>query len=186
MKLLNWQKEYFMILCVLFLVPISAFAQQSEYTIKAVFLEHFTRFIDWPESSHIDDISLPFFIGVIGDNPFGSVLDQIYAEQSIKNKKVEILHLSTPDEITDCHLLFISSSSKEMLSEILSCTRYKPILTVSDTNGFAEDGVLINFYLTGDKIKFEINEKAVHESGLIMSYKLLNLARVVNQVKERK
>jgi hypothetical protein len=64
---------------------------------------------------------------------------------------------------------------------ILSCTGNKPILTVSDTKGFAEKGVLINFYMMGDKIKFEINEKAVHESGLVMSYRLLNLARIVHQ-----
>jgi hypothetical protein len=162
-------------------MPISAVAQQSEYTIKAVFLEHFTRFVEWPESFKIADTSDPFYVAVIGENPFGSILDQIYADQKIRNRNVEILYISTPDEIIDCHILFISSSNKEILPEILSRTRNKPILTVSDTNGFAEDGVLINFYLTGGKIKFEINEKAVHESGLVMSYRLLNLARIVNQ-----
>jgi hypothetical protein len=164
-----------------FFMPISAVAQQSEYTIKAVFLEHFTRFVEWPESFKIADTSDPFYVAVIGENPFGSILDQIYADQKIRNRNVEILYISTPDEIIDCHILFISSSNKEILPEILSRTRNKPILTVSDTNGFAKDGVLINFYLTGGKIKFEINEKAVHESGLVMSYRLLNLARIVNQ-----
>jgi len=186
MKLLYRLREYLMILCIGFLIPMSSVAQQSEYTIKAVFLEHFTRFIEWPESSNIADTSSPFFIAIIGENPFGSILDQIYTEQKIRNKKVEILYITTPDEITDCHILFISSSNKEILTEILSRTRNKPILTVSDTNGFAENGVLINFFLTGDKIKFEINEKAAHESGLVMSYKLLNLARIVNQGKKRK
>lgn len=185
MKLLNWL-QYFVILCIGFFMPISAVAQQSEYTIKAVFLEHFTRFIEWPESFEIADTSYPFYVAVIGENPFGSILDQIYSDQKIKNRKVEIQYISTPDEITDCHILFISSSNKEILPEILSRTRNKPILTVSDTNGFAEHGVLINFYLTGSKIKFEINEKAVHESGLVMSYRLLSLARIVDQVRERK
>ena len=185
MKLLYWLR-YFVILCIGLFIPLSAVAQQSEYTIKAVFLEHFTRFIEWPESIEIADPSYPFYVAVIGENPFGSILDQIYSEQKIKNRRVEIMYLSTPDEITDCQILFISSSNKEILSEILSRTRNKPILTVSDTNGFAENGVLINFYLTGSKIKFEINERAVHESGLVMSYRLLSLARIVNQVRERK
>lgn len=173
-----------MILCFGFVAPLSAIAQQSEYTIKAVFLEHFTRFIDWPESVEIADASHPFYVGIIGENPFGSILDQIYAEQKIKNKKVEIRYFSTPDEIIDCHILFISTANKEILPEILMHTKDKPILTVSDTEGFAENGVLINFYLAGNKIKFEINERAVHESGLVMSYKLLSLAKIVNQVKE--
>jgi hypothetical protein len=184
-KFLNWLR-YFMILCIGFLMPLSAVAQQSEYTIKAVFLEHFTRFVEWPESFEITDTSYPFYVAVIGENPFGSILDQVYADQKIKNREVEIQYISTPDEITDCHILFISSSNKKILPEILSRTRDKPILTVSDTSGFAENGVLINFYLDGNKIKFEINERAVHESGLVMSYRLLSLARIVNQVRERK
>lgn len=174
-----------MILLIGFLIPISAVAQQSEYTIKAVFLEHFTRFIEWPESSNIEDTSSPFFIAIIGENPFGSILEQIYAEQKIRNKEVEIQYILTPDGITDCHILFISSSKRDILPEILSRTRDKPILTVGDTKGFAEDGVLINFYLAEDRIKFEINENAVHESGLVMSYRLLNLARIVNQGRGR-
>ena len=84
-------------------------------------------------------------------------------------------------EIPECHILFISGSYKERLKEILACTRNRPILTVGDTEGFAEEGVLINFYLVGSKIKFEINEKAVQESGLVMSYRLLSLARIVDQ-----
>lgn len=172
------------ILGIGFLTPLFSVAQQKEYTVKAVFLEHFTRFIQWPEAMENADATQPFCVAVIGENPFGPILDQIYAEQKIKNRRVEISYIRTPDEIADCHILFISGSSKEILPEILSCTRDKPILTVGDTDGFAETGVLINFYLAGSKIKFEINEKAVHESGLVMSYRLLSLARIVNQVRE--
>jgi hypothetical protein len=186
MKLLNWLREYLIIFCIGFLIPISAVAQQSEYTIKAVFLEHFTRFIEWPDSSGITDTSTPFIVAVIGENPFDSILEQTYAKQKIKNKNVEIRYISTPDEIADCHILFISSTNKDILPEILARTSNKSILTVSDTESFAQKKVLINFYLSGDKIKFEINEKAVHESGLVMSYRLLNLARIVNPVRRRK
>ena len=175
-----------MILCIGFVTPLSAVTQQSEFTIKAVFLEHFTRFIEWPESFENADASYPFYVAVIGENPFGSILDQIYSEQKIKNRRVEIRYISTLDEITDCQILFISSSNEEILAEILSHTKDKPILTVSDTDGFAETGVLINFYLARNKIKFEINERAVHESGLVMSYRLLSLARIVNQMRETK
>jgi hypothetical protein len=167
-------------------LPPSVPAQQGEYTIKAVFLEHFTRFIEWPESAGLTAGSSPFRLTVIGENPFNSILERVYAEQSIKDRSVEIRYISTPDEIFDCHLLFISSSVEERLQEILSYTRDRPILTVGDTDGYAEQGVLINFFLAGDNIKFEINEKAVHESGLVMSYRLLNLARIVNAEMGRK
>lgn len=186
MKLSSCWKVYFIVFSMGLWMPITAIAQQSEYTIKAVFLENLTRFIEWPDSSGVSDTSTPFIVTVIGENPFGSILEEIYAKQKIKNKKVEIRHVSTPDDLADCHILFISSSNKNILPEILSRTMNKPILTISDTEGFAQKKVLINFYLSGNKIKFEINEKAVHESGLAMSYMLLNLARIVNPVRGRK
>ncbi len=168
---------------VLLLLPICAFAQTSEYTIKAAFLERFTRFIEWPEESAVSDTTESFVLGVIGENPFGSILEQLYATQKIKNKEVEIQSLSNQDEISGCHLLFISKSKEKELSKILSLTKNKPILTISDANGFAENGVLINLYLAENKIRFEINETAVKVSGLSISYLLLNAAKIVNPVK---
>lgn len=180
------RKIWFIIFLMLAGLYTSGFGQEQEYQIKAVFLEQFTRFIEWPDSSGISDSSTPFIVSVIGKNPFGSILEQTYAQQMIKNKIVKILYITSPDEINDCHLLFISSSNKTILPEILSRTRGKPILTVSDTNGFAENGVIINFYLSSSKLKFEINEQAVHESGLVMSYMLLNLAKIIKPVRVQK
>ncbi len=179
-----FNKSIQIIICFVFLLlPIGAFAQTSEYTIKAAFLERFTRFIEWPDVSAVSDTTESFVLGVIGENPFGSILEQLYATQKIKNKEVEIQSLSNLDEISGCHLLFISKSKEKELSKILSLTKDKPILTISDANGFAENGVLINLYLAENKIRFEINETAVRVSGLTVSYLLLNAAKIVNPVK---
>ena len=164
-------------------LPVVTRAQTSEYTIKAAFLERFTRFVEWPEESAVSDTTESFVLGIIGENPFGSILEQLYATQKIKNKEVEIQSLSNLDEISGCHLLFISKSKGKELSKILSLTKDKPILTISDANGFAENGVLINLYLAENKIRFEINETAVKVFGLTISYLLLNTAKIVNPVK---
>jgi len=168
------------ILFVGLLLPVFASAQLSEYTIKAAFLERFTRFIEWPEESAIVDTSKPFILGVIGENPFGAILEEIYSTQKIRNKKVEIRYISDTNEIPECHLLFISKSEEKALSKILSFAKEKPILTISDTKGFAEKGVLINFSFSENKIRFEINESAVRDSGLSISYLLLRVAKIVN------
>lgn len=161
-------------------LPTFVFAQRDEYMIKAVYLERFTRFVEWPKESGIVDTSKPFIITIISRNPFGSILEQIYSKQKIKNREVKIRNISNTNEIKGCHLLFIPSSNRKKLSEILAFTAKKPILTVSDTQSFAEKGVLINLFLAENKIRFEINETAVRESGLYMSYHLLKYAKVVN------
>jgi len=174
------RKVQLFVLFISLLLPISPFAQTDEYTIKIVLLERFTRFIEWPEESAISDTSQPFVLGLIGKNPFGSKPEDIYSTRKMRNKKVKIRYISKLDEIEGCHLLFISKSEEKKLSKILSFTKDKPILTISDTKGFAEEGVLINLYLKEDKVQFEINESAVRESGLSMSYMLLKTGKIVN------
>ena len=171
------------ILLILILAVSSAAGQDREYQMKAVFLDKFTHFVRWPATSVVADTSVPFVVGVIGDSPFGSTLEKIYAERRIKDKAVDIRYLTDLDEISKCNLLFIAHSAADRLSGIVAQTRHKPILTVSDTEGFAVRGVLINLYRHEGKVKFEINERAVHDSGLTFSYLLLNLARIVNPLR---
>lgn len=165
---------------VVFLLSLGALATEAqqvpEYQVKAELLERFTRFIEWPASAD----NSKFVIGVIGMNPFGPYLEGIASTRKIKGRRVEIQYLRDPAAIGRCHLLFIAASEKASIEEILSRTRTKPILTVGDSTGFADAGVLINFYVAGNTVRFEINESAMGRSGLRASSKLLKLARVID------
>jgi hypothetical protein len=50
-------------------------------------LEKISRFVNWPENSGINDTSKPFIIGILGKNPFGNTLEQVFESYNIKNKK---------------------------------------------------------------------------------------------------
>ena len=175
-------KTFTIILLIMICVPNSAYADLLEYEIKAVFLERFTRFIEWPHMNPAEKPLKHFVIGVIGENPYGGLLEQIYSERKIKDRKVEIRYLEEAKESLSCHLVFISASKKHDLNQLLSFTEDKPILTVSDSKGFAEQGVLINFYMDKRRVRFIINESAVRKSGLIMNYRLLEFAKIVKPV----
>lgn len=176
---INKLTHFIICACVILSVPGHARAKVMENKVKAEMLERFALFLEWPESANIEDKSTPFVIAVIGKNTFDPKLEDIFSGRKIRDKEIRIRYLSTPDETIDCHVLFISSSEKESLGRIIAKTRKKPILTVSDTKGFSEEGVFINFYLEEKKIRFEINETAAYESGFYVSYKLLQLARII-------
>jgi hypothetical protein len=154
--------------------------QASEYMLKGIFLEKFTRFIEWPKSSGVEDSTKPFIISVIGKDPFKSLLDQLYSSQKIRNKKVELRYVSDISDIDDCNILFIARSEKYRIAEIIGQTRQKPILTVGDSESLTGSGVIINLRLTGNKIRFEINEDAAREANLYMSHLLLKEAIIVD------
>lgn len=154
---------------------VSVCAEQApEYEVKAEFLERFTRFIDWPS-----DPPGRFVIGVIGRNPFNGFIERIASERRIKGRLVDVRYVSDVAQLDACQLVFIAASERAQLPRILARTASKPILTVADSDGFANAGVMINFYKTGDTVRFEVNESAVERSGLKVSSKLLKLARLV-------
>jgi len=154
-------------------------AQTDEYLLKAGFLERFTRFIEWPGEKNIADNTKPFVISVIGKNPFDEKLNHFFETTKIKNRKVEIRYISELEEIQDSHILFIAKSKQKQLSRILFLTQDKPVLTLSDTDGFGKKGVRINLYNEQNKIRFEINKEAIQKSGLQISYLLLNAAKII-------
>ena len=161
-------------------VSTASEAQIEESTLKAVYIEKFTRFVEWPKESEIDDTSKPFIIGIIGENSLEPTLRKIFSARKIRDKNVIIRRMSGTDEIDDCHLLYISNISKEKLQTVLSSVKDKPILTISDTESFAMSGVLINFYVVNNRLRFEINEMAVRKSHLTFSYRLMQIAKIVN------
>lgn len=153
-----------------------------EYLLKAVFLERFTRFIEWPLYKKFDDHSEPFVIGVINSNPFNSMLETLYKNQNIKEKPVDIRYIKKIKEINGCHLLFIGNTSMNSLTRIIESIRDYPILTISDSKGYCHKGVHINMYIDeNNQIRFEINNKAASHSGLSISYLLLKVARLVER-----
>jgi len=183
MKLTNKNNSFIRIILIIILsvLSVNTYSQVQEYAVKAALLEKFTLFIEWPKESGIDNKSQPFIISVIGDNPFGKVLDNTYKNQKIKGKEVQINYISEIHEIEASHILFISSSEKNELLNIISYTKDKPILTIGDTKGYYDKGVILNLFKRKNKINFILNKESAKNSNLYISYLLNNLSEVINK-----
>lgn len=159
------------------------YSQPNEYVIKGVFLEKFTRFVDWPEASNVTDTLKPFIIGIVGKDPFQSKLDELYNNRKIKKKKVRVVHCNSIDQIDQCDLLFISASETYRFSRIINRITGKPILTISDGDVYSGRGAIINLKIIDNKIRFEIDESAIQKSGLHFSHLLLKEAEIINPLR---
>lgn len=146
-----------------------------EYSVKAVFLERFARFVEWPAGA-LGEPGGPFRIVVLGQDPFDGLLEKAYASRPIRERRVEIRRVSSVEEIGPCHLLFLSSSVAAKLPAVLARLRGKPVLLVGDTDGYAQAGVHLNLFLEQGKVRFELNQEALKEAGLVASYLLQQVA----------
>lgn len=150
----------------------------SEYQVKAAFLYNFARFIEWPTESFKDESS-PLVVGVLGDDPFGGTLDQTINGKSINGRPLIARRLKWGQNLKDCHLLFICSSEKKRLAQILDSLKGVGVVTVSDLNNFCQQGGLIGFALEENKVRFVINTEVAVQARLRISSKLLSLAKAV-------
>jgi hypothetical protein len=116
---------------------------------------------------------------VLGDDPFGRVLRRLAAGE-VAGRRLTVLRASRMRDPAVCQVLFISRSERDKLPQILEAVRGAPVLTVGDTQGFLEQGGIVNFVLEGSQVRFEISQESAERVGIKISSKLLRLAtRVV-------
>jgi hypothetical protein len=160
------------------LAGISLNAQQpqpTEYQLKAAYLFNFARFVEWPKTAFQNPTS-PVVIGILGENPFHDDLSRVIGSKLVDTHPVVIKEFRSASEVTNCHVIFISSSEKKKLPEIFQSLKGSNVLTVGETERFIEAGGMISFFLERTKIRFQINKDAAEAAGLKVSAKLMTLA----------
>jgi hypothetical protein len=151
----------------------------SEYELKAAFLYNFAKFVEWPAGAFSDD-SAPIVVAVVGDDPFKGCLDVVVGK-SANGRQVAIRRLTPVEDLRSCHVLFVCSSEKKRLSQIVANIDGASVLTVGEMEGFASNGGMIRLTMEDDKVRFEINVGMARRARLKVSSKLLSLAkRVIN------
>ena len=146
----------------------------TEYEIKALFLYEFGRFVEWPPSPEGE--SDPFPICVLGEDPFGVLLDEALRNKSSAGHAVIARRILGISETGKCRILFISPSEDRRLPEILGDLEGKSILTVGEGVQFTRRGGIIGFLMQGNRVRFAINMEAAGRVGLRLSSQLLRLA----------
>ncbi|HNZ36418.1 MAG TPA: YfiR family protein [Candidatus Marinimicrobia bacterium] len=166
----------FLILSFSFIYANLPFNSESEINdLKAAFIYNFTKYITWPDLER----NKVFFIGVIGNSDIVNSLRRVAEKKFVKNIPIRVAHYQSVDDLRYCHILFISASEKNQLDPILAKLKKRKTLTIGDTPGFCESGVMINFFMQEDRLKFEMNLAKLESAGLKASSQIKKLARIV-------
>jgi hypothetical protein len=150
----------------------------TEYQVKAVFIFNFSRFVVWPQAA-FTGASQPFVIGVLGADPFGSLLDEAVHGELVDNHPLVVRHFRDVADVGDCQILFIDRSQRAQLQRILTALDHRSILTVSDLDDASQQGVMIQLATQNQQIHLLINAASARAVGLTISSNLLQLAQIV-------
>jgi hypothetical protein len=151
----------------------------GEYQIKAAFLLNFAKFIEWP-ANHVLDEKTPVVVCIFRFDPYGGVLDEIVRGKKINNRDVVVRRVSELPDLKACQVVFLSSREDHLLPEALTYLQGSSALVVGESDGFAERGGGIQFYLENNRLRFAVNVDALQRAQLNVSSKLLALARIVH------
>lgn len=149
-----------------------------EYQVKAAFLYNFVKFVEWPGEA-LPDTSATITLCMLGEHPFGINFEQTIRGKIVKGRELVIERFKEILGLEGCHILFVSSSEKSRLPQILEAIKDMSLLTVGETERFAKLGGIINFFIEENKVRFEINTDAAKRARLQVSSNLLKLAKVI-------
>jgi hypothetical protein len=153
----------------------------DEYQVEAVYLLHFTQFVEWPAQA-FSDAHTPFVIGVLGRDPFGSSLDEAVRGESVNGRPLVVRRFAEATDLRPCQILFIDRSAANDADHVIGSLAHSGTLTVSNFDVPAPADVIIRFLNEDRRIRLRINVDYARNAGLTISSKLLRPAQVVGTI----
>jgi hypothetical protein len=150
----------------------------DEYTVKALLIFNFAKYTDWPPKAFPEPGS-PIIIGVLGDDPFGEVLDRVVQGRLVKGRPVIIRRANGVAPLQGAHLVFVSASQPQAPQDCAALER-AGALTIGDTS-YMTHYTAIGFAVEGDRIVFTIDLERTRRTGSNISSQVLKLAKSVKR-----
>jgi hypothetical protein len=177
-------------------VPGQVRAQRpaSEADVEAAYLINFLRYTQWPQRS-FESPDSPLVLTVVGPASVAARVQAVAAAAGkVGGRRVEVRSLpysrgslaaplqSERDremllQMRASHLVYFHSSSAALHPKALADLWGQPVLTVSNAPGFASEGGMIGLFRSSGHVVFDANPVAIRNSGLLVSAKVLKLAR---------
>ena len=159
-------------------VPVAAAANttavQREYLIKAAFIYDMIKATRWPNAK-LGRVVLC----VLGRDPFGAAWQSIEG-MPVGERKLDVTPLPPQGDLAGCDALFVGTSERGRWPQIHAALAARPVLTISEMAGFSLDGGMVTLMNVDNRLRFDVNLKAVRKAGLSIRTDALEQANMVH------
>jgi hypothetical protein len=168
------KKLIFVFAAFVFAGSVSA-QDRPAHEVYSMMVFNFTKYVQWPDHT----ASGEFVIGVIGNADVYNTLNTWYGGKPRGTKTYVIKKFSSASEVTDCHVIFIDKTKSGEFEGVNAKVSGKGTLVITDKNGLGSKGSGINFKTVDNKLKFELNQKALETANLKVSGALSSMAILI-------
>lgn len=153
-------------------MPRFAYANEREYAIKVGFIYNFARYSegDWFNEEASSPYRMCFSSQSVTD-----VATKALSEETLKGHQITVHHIQTPE--ANCHTVFIS---REVQSDtFLNSDKFAKTMRIAEHKDAISHGAHLNFFISGGKVRFEVDQKGLSESGIKLSSKVIRIGRQI-------
>lgn len=148
----------------------------GELDLKAAYIFNFIQFIEWPYTDASKGNELTLCV-----SPFSRLIRPLTAlegKQASKGRTVRVKFLETGG-VRNCQVLVLQNADLEqVLRTLQTLPPAHGILTISDDVTFANPDIVITLTQQEGRVVFGISTDAAAKAGLVVSSRLLRLAKV--------
>jgi hypothetical protein len=148
----------------------------TEDEVKAAYVYYFAKFVDWPTAT-FPSPNAPITIGIVGDEEFGNLLGKIVKDKTIQEHPIQVRLLKWPVDLRSFQMVFVGSSEQKLFHPISESLKDRPVLTITESEDSSQTKGIMNLFVEGGKVQFEVNIAEAEKARLRISSKLLRLAR---------
>lgn len=185
-RILQWSRR--LLLSVVWLLatlnPAPAGQTPTVVEVRALYLYNFSLFVNWPDSA-FESPDSPVVYCVVGNNRLRKTLEKLLDGESSRGRSLRMAGEKPASGWAGCHLLYLSGSLGSEVAEIRDALQGKPVLLVSDSEKFVQEGGMVSLIRKGRRVRPVINLEAVKAAGIRISSKLLRLSRLVTTRREK-
>lgn len=168
-------------LAVLALWPACAHAAGSgspEDAVKATFLYKFADFVQWPTGSAVN---ATFRLCAVGNDGVTALMDRAAVGQRVGDRPVAVKHLQQVSPADGCDAAYLAGSAAQSAEAAAAALQRSPVLTVIDGENHPGVPAIIKFVVAEGRVRFDVDDAAAAGSHLMVSSRLLDLARNVRK-----
>lgn len=145
--------------------------------IEAAFLRNFAHYVIWPTSSFSDDRA-PWCIGILGDDPFGAVLEKTLVGRTEQGRGFQLYRANTLSALPPCQIIVIEYDDAALRRTALARLKLQPVLTVGEAPEFLAEGGIVRFDVNG-RVEISVNLDQARSVSLTIQTKMLEISREV-------
>lgn len=142
--------------------------------VYAAFTLNLTRFITWPAGA-LGEPDAPLVIGTFAREPLNRELEAAIRGEKVAGHPMQLIRLRSLNDAARCHVVFVSEGVINPAS-VLARIERRPVLTISDADGFLALGGHVRLVPDAPHARLQISAVNLRASGLEARAQLLRIA----------